>query len=55
MGILKHSHILKKLKLFLFRRVLIIESEKNMDIDLDNKDSKASFDLHLAAREYNQN
>ena len=26
-----------------------------MDIDLDNKDSKASFDLHLAAREYNQN
>ena len=26
-----------------------------MDIDLDNKDSKASFDLHLASREYNQN
>ena len=26
-----------------------------MEINLDNKDSKASFNLHLAAREYNQN
>ena len=25
-----------------------------MEINLDNKDSKATFNLHLAAREYNQ-
>ena len=31
------THFFKELKLFLFRRVLIIESEKNMDIDLDKK------------------